>query len=269
VTTEKSHVLVAISEARRLVNRVWNGKGCVDIYAVAKELGVESIEAAPLHVDGYLAKCESGKLGIRYRIDNSYRRNRFTIAHELGHILLAAAQGVAISERCRDFERNPAEEVAVSRIGSELLMPERKLAFEISSGRYPSAWDFIRVMRHAFDVSESAMALRMLELWSVGTVLVRLNVDCATPVRGSTFPVDVSQHKLLRVAESGGTLVERLERDRQRSRLHSIRAELSGKMLDLKCEGNLRNIPGKNGLVRQYWVLGWITSERRIAELCR
>ena len=50
-------------------------------------------------------------------------------------------------------------------------------------------------------------------------------------------------------------LVERLLQDRLKSQLHEVRAELGGVLREVLCEGNIRNIPGKSGSTRQYWVL--------------
>jgi Zn-dependent peptidase ImmA (M78 family) len=58
----------------------------VDIEGVARKLGVKVVEPANLTIDGYIGANADGTILIRYRRENSTHRNRFTIAHEIGHL---------------------------------------------------------------------------------------------------------------------------------------------------------------------------------------
>src|SRR4051794_39764185 len=89
-----------ISACRKRLKELYAKQDCrlpVDVNALAYELGVRSIEPAYLKVDGYVGLAGDGSLVIRYRHANIVERDRFTIAHEIGHLLIAEATGVPIT----------------------------------------------------------------------------------------------------------------------------------------------------------------------------
>src|SRR5438270_5237382 len=94
-------VEMAIKAARNAVAASKYDLPPIDLFALSKELGISSVEPAALSTDGYLGRQGDGSLAIRYRCDNSERRNRFTIAHELAHLILAGVQGKEITRSNR------------------------------------------------------------------------------------------------------------------------------------------------------------------------
>jgi hypothetical protein len=247
----------ALERARRWVARDQSLGVPVDICSLAKEMGVHSIQPACLDIDGYLGRAPDGGLIIRYRADNSELRNRFTIAHELGHLILAEVQNKDITRLHRDrITRNSAEEIAVNRIASELLMPKQLVEQEVAKRVSESPWRAITAMRHYFKVSESAMVIRLLELENVAAILIRINLGVRS-VGGPTYPVDRSKHGDIRLVHEEASEAERLWREAQRSALHMVAVETSEGPKVVRCGGIVRKIKTKHGVLSQYWVIGW------------
>ncbi len=96
-----------------------------DLEAIAKRLKVESVMEEPLSIDGMLIR-ENGVLSIKLNSDSNHLRRRFTLAHEIGHIILAS-QGTHNAK----WQRHTCSGLEVERLcdaaASELLMPERKV----------------------------------------------------------------------------------------------------------------------------------------------
>src|SRR4051812_13556555 len=83
----------AIAQASTLAKEFASADGFVDVHAAAHSLGVVSVEPRQMAADGYLGLSPEGAFIILSGAGNSARRNRFTVAHEVGHLLLARAQG--------------------------------------------------------------------------------------------------------------------------------------------------------------------------------
>jgi len=145
--------------------------------------GVSAIEHRKMHADGYLGKSADGSLVIRYKYGVRPERARFTIAHEIGHIILARVQGVDITDPTfRAAGGSNAEEAAVNRIAAELLMPETLLRNHLRSRH--SSWDLVWGIRRRFAVSTMALLLRILEMPRLPAIFVRVNtVDVANEMR--------------------------------------------------------------------------------------
>src|SRR5262245_54638922 len=104
----------ALQLARQLVNN--NCDEAVDIVKLAMELGVARVDPADISIDGYLGRGSNGELLIRYNSSSPRARSRFTIAHELGHLLLYRSSKVDIPELAtRGRNRSTAEELAANR----------------------------------------------------------------------------------------------------------------------------------------------------------
>lgn len=256
----------ALTRTRQLAARFSTPQGSVDVFAAARALGVVSIEARTMSADGYLGRQADGNLIIRYRDQNGGRRNRFTVAHELAHMLLAHAQGGDL-HNARSFSTDHAEEATVNRIAAELLMPEHVILHELRlrEGRgEPPAWRAVCALRHRLDVSESAMALRMLEIQGLYAVLFRINIEG----HGPNFPCDRSERTRFTFVHSEGFDADRLWREARRSNRHTIPIRIDQMEVELRCEGLLRSITTRHGVMRQYWVLGWqLVGQPRAATL--
>ena len=163
--------------------------------AVAELLGVSYIGEPPVPVER-LAR-ESGAVvsyqpfdaedisGLLYRAadaapvigvnsNNAKVRQRFTIAHELGHLALHEDQELILERHVqlnfRDATSSTAskqEEIEANQFAAELLMPETLLERSLRSllsGRPLSDADLVRRLAGRFEVSQQAMEYRLASL---------------------------------------------------------------------------------------------------------
>lgn len=101
--------------------------------------------------------------------ERSQGRERFTIAHELGHFLLHSEESVSSSNfficRTKDVHRTTSsqnkrgKEVEANRFAAELLMPEQLV--EQLAHQWKAS---IPKMANLFDVSTEAMGIRLTQL---------------------------------------------------------------------------------------------------------
>lgn len=132
----------------------------VDIYSVAEFLGLEvREEAMDNELSGYIEPRRSGwVVGV-----NSYHhpnRQRFTVAHEIGHFLLhkPSEKHVDVTFARRSGKRNTMEHEADS-FAASILMPEEEMRALIARGETSLA----QIAEH-FGVSAMAAKYRAQSL---------------------------------------------------------------------------------------------------------
>lgn len=168
-----------------------------NLMELARRLQVYAVEPANISIDGYLGRLANGELVIRYKETNSRVRNRFTIAHELGHILLYRASGREIPDRTtRSLVRCSFEERYANRLASELLMPQELIEDAITTNGIQ--WKTIYQQCRRFDVSFTAMLMRFLEVSVQPFVVLKATLDPTNPQLVSRCRCLVSQqHRIL------------------------------------------------------------------------
>lgn len=164
-------------------------------YSLARKKAAEllragSVDQAPVPVEvlaeraGAVIRYEpfEGQLsGMLYRSDdgavigvNSLHpavRQRFSIAHEIGHLLLHGPE-LHVDEHAfvafRDLESSKASdpaEIEANQFAAALLMPADLLMKSIGElGSNPDVSDAIRVLAQRFQVSQEAMTIRLSKL---------------------------------------------------------------------------------------------------------
>lgn len=138
----------------------------VDPIALARKEGIIVIPSSHLDVNGSIAKnSETNEIVIEYNNKLHANRQRFTIAHELGHYYAGHLNGSA-TKLFRDPVKNftldnydPLEAEA-NKIAAELLMPEDKIEFLIQKLQYIT----IDSLAEALRVSPAAMTYRLKNL---------------------------------------------------------------------------------------------------------
>ena len=85
---------------------------------VARKLGVHEIIEERLPFEGGLFRATEGRLVVKLNSHSSFARKRFTLAHEIGHLILGTIPG--LRGGCRS---NAALERACDFIAAELVMP--------------------------------------------------------------------------------------------------------------------------------------------------
>jgi IrrE N-terminal-like domain len=129
--------------------------------AMALRLGVSRIIEERLPFDGGIFQLSGGELVIRLNADSPTTRRRFTLAHEIGHLLLGKPGLRSSCGRDQVLERK------CDAIASELLMPSDEAMPFIGRLGKPSP-EKLRVIASHFDVSLQAAAFRVhrdLGLW--------------------------------------------------------------------------------------------------------
>ena len=162
-----------------IVNKLINESGCnnapVDVEAIAKTnnttLHKQSVDDS---FSGYLfrdVRLSSGVIGIN--ADHHPNRQRFTIAHELGHFLLHSGEDVHIDQQfvmlrrdVKSSEGTNEEEMEANLFAAELLMPEEFLAEDIRGFDFLDHVDESRISELAkkYRVSSQAMTIRLTTL---------------------------------------------------------------------------------------------------------
>jgi Zn-dependent peptidase ImmA (M78 family) len=130
--------------------------------ALARKLGVSRITEERLPFEGGLFELPDGELVVKLNSESSLVRKRFTLAHELAHLLL---------ETVPAFRGRGQADIALERtcdmIAAELLIPsEDATAFVRSLGR-PSP-EKLQIIASKYVVSLYAAAIRVhsdFDLW--------------------------------------------------------------------------------------------------------
>ncbi|MBV8368568.1 MAG: ImmA/IrrE family metallo-endopeptidase [Candidatus Eremiobacteraeota bacterium] len=103
-------------------------------------------------------------------------RQRFTIAHELGHFRLHVGRPLLLETSATHFSLNerrtggevpsPYEEAQANRFAAELLMPRSTVEhlFKENFNRATNELLLLRLLANAFEVSSSAIQYRLVNL---------------------------------------------------------------------------------------------------------
>lgn len=143
--------------------------GVPDVRQISEALGVGIEEAAVESFDGALVRVKGstqGMIAIRQTIRELGRKN-FTIAHELGHLLLPGHEEstVCLQAEVESWESGvPTQELEANEFAGELLMPS-ELVRAALSGQKPS-FELVEELARQYAVSLTASAYRFVQLTS-------------------------------------------------------------------------------------------------------
>jgi Zn-dependent peptidase ImmA (M78 family) len=144
----------------------------VPVAKIAKELGV-ILQYEPLEggMSGVLFRGEADRPVMGINELHADVRQRFTIAHELGHLQLHKDALYVDGLVRRDAESSLAlnsQEIEANAFAAELLMPRKLVLQEITKrvpeGGVAEAAKLVRQMAKSFEVSEQAMEFRLVNL---------------------------------------------------------------------------------------------------------
>jgi hypothetical protein len=136
----------------------------VDLRTILQELNIELSPDESLSEDAVLTPMTDPAMGdptawmIYYNPKKSDPRRRFTIAHEVGHVLLHGASHQASLARDPGGRRSPWEREADAFAG-ELLMPKAFMEHAVAEHGADVA-----TLRQLFNVSAEAMRVRLRDL---------------------------------------------------------------------------------------------------------
>ena len=144
--------------AAESVRKAWNlgGDAIPNVTELLEEHGIKVLKLDfPLSVDGLT--CRVARPGqekvpvIVGSVAKSVERRRFTLAHELGHMVMA-------------IDGDLDEEKACQRFASALLMPREDLLFEVGQRRHAFGYAEIIEIKRMYGVSAAALIVRLRDL---------------------------------------------------------------------------------------------------------
>lgn len=149
--------------AAQMLAALWDGRLPVDVKAIARHAGVQVKEVQGLDVSGVLS-IDGAAPTIQVNSDEPSLRQRFTIAHELGHFFLGhLTRG---RSEFRDPKRNYTmsndnhKERDANRFAAAVLMPGSAVKAVIMRMKEAN----IETLAEVFKVSEVAMSIRLKSL---------------------------------------------------------------------------------------------------------
>ena len=145
----------------------------VDVERIARNLGI-FVTRTPSEDDisGFLLVHADGRAVIGVNTLHHPNRQRFTIAHEIGHFLLHDFNEVHVDRavvklRNRVSSRgDDSEEIEANRFAAEILMPEAFLSNDLDESTFIDLHDDRSMLRLArrYQVSVQAMTNRLVSL---------------------------------------------------------------------------------------------------------
>lgn len=143
----------------------------IPVERMARVLGAQvTYEPFEGEISGMLYRSQSTiVIGVNSR--HAPTRQRFTVAHEIGHLMLHKGERVIIDRFVRVNWRDGAsnrEEVQANQFAAGLLMPSSRVYEEINRAllghRDPTPHDLVGMLAKRFDVSSAAMQYRLINL---------------------------------------------------------------------------------------------------------
>lgn len=139
----------------------WDGTLPIDVVAIAQKMGAQVFSSSGLGPLSGKVELVDGTPHIYCNSAEPTVRQRFTIAHEIGHLALGH-----VSPECAQHREDPASnfsgtvlpiEREANAFAAQLLMPENVLEYAVNEERIS---DIARLAR-MFDVSQVAMKYRL------------------------------------------------------------------------------------------------------------
>ncbi len=169
-------VRIRRKEIKSLVEKMLHSSGIdqppISVEKIAKKLNLEiRVEQLEGDISGCIIRQgDRGIVGVNtFHHEN---RQRFTVAHEIGHFLLHKGNQILVDRKflvnMRDAEASAAanpEEVEANFFAAELLMPERFLSIDIK-GKHLDIEDdqSLRDLAERYQVSTQALTYRLANL---------------------------------------------------------------------------------------------------------
>ena len=148
-----------------------------DLNDLARYWGVTSIEEREIGSEAMLLPNQDGYSIVLKKVNqpSQLRRQRFSMAHELGHLLLMKSQAPASSgvvgtaSKHRGHGYSDEEERLCDQIAAEILMP--RMAFQEDG--WMEGWSLrsSRTLSRKYDASIPATARRMIDLMPEETLM--------------------------------------------------------------------------------------------------
>ena len=146
-----------------------------DVFGIATALGVDVEEQDVSGFDGALVRLKGSAIGIISvrRSINEVARKRFTVAHELGHLLLPGhdTSTVCASDRMENWAKDvPTPEMEANQFAAELLMPAALATGTVRTLK--PTFEAAETISRLFHTSLTASAYRFTELTSHAVAVV-------------------------------------------------------------------------------------------------
>lgn len=162
------------AEATRLLQETGQDREPpVDVGRIAEHLGAQVVEERlDRDLSGLLYR-DGDQVVIGVNNSHAERRRRFTVAHEIGHMVLHKGRPLVLDHVRVNFRNATSstatdlEEIQANAFAAELLMPGAQvMAYAraaLEAGRASDA-ALVRDLADGFDVSEQAMEYRLVNL---------------------------------------------------------------------------------------------------------
>lgn len=175
----------------------------VDVHTFAKSQGIEVVQASALAESGRIEWTSSG-LRVALSEKESPRRQRFTLAHELGHHLIFGID----KREARAYSGE--EETRCDGFAAALLMPKQTFSCAFNSRQRLPPVSVVRELADDFGVSLLAAMrrLRDLELMDPASILLMLRVDEHGDCRVATAAYDRATYRRLEQMTTRDLLIE-------------------------------------------------------------
>lgn len=157
-----------IMTAKQVLDTYWNNTVPVDPVAIANKTGIKVYTASnmPKELSGIIQKDkQNNNVIIIVNGNHDERRQRFTIAHELGHYFNTEDFDGQIDDSTdiliynSDNKSSPIE-VEVNKFAAELLMPQAAIKYMLATKDIKTLSEFADI----FNVSPSAMNIRLINM---------------------------------------------------------------------------------------------------------
>jgi Zn-dependent peptidase ImmA (M78 family) len=137
----------------------------IKLAEIAKKLGLKVLSATlPIGISGEIRPAlGEGNFTIKVNRHDDHRRQRFTVAHELGHYLLHRKEiGNGLSDDVLyRSSLSDAKEAQANRLAADILMPLTLMKSLEEKARSAGVENIVSYLAEAFEVSEAAMQIRM------------------------------------------------------------------------------------------------------------
>lgn len=157
--------------AKALLVQLGIDQAPIDPVLIAEKLGVLVVpQDMPDDVSGMLMRREDEQV-IGVNQQHHERRQRFTVAHELGHLRLHRGRPLILDTDTRVNFRDTVssmatdrEEMEANRFAAALLAPEAMVRRAAREADFSTAKQLVSLMARHFDMSEMAMNYRLINL---------------------------------------------------------------------------------------------------------